>query len=97
MKTLRSTSLVINALGGNRAVAAHLSTTPKAVSNWRGKKFPANTYVIIQSLLLSLDIYAPTWLWAMKLGKSKRKTRTRTRSHDRVDKAGNRPVHSAVR
>ena len=91
MKTLTSTRLVIDALGGNRPVAELLGTTHKAVSNWRRSKFPANTYVVLQLHLLGMDIHAPTWLWAMKTGKRKQKGKSNAKSK-RVDKAGGRPV-----
>jgi hypothetical protein len=95
MKIYRSTSQIINALGGNRAVAAIFGTTHKAVSNWRVKKFPANTYVVLQSTLLGMDIYAPNWLWAMKT--AKRKRRRRIRSNGRMDPTNRKPISSALR
>ena len=46
MEELTTTSSVMDALGGNLAVAQITKSTPKAVWNWRGfDTFPSNTYV----------------------------------------------------
>jgi hypothetical protein len=90
MKTLTSTRLVIDALGGNRGVAALLGTTNKAVSNWRRSQFPANTYVALQLELVGKGIFAPNWLWAMK--KVKRKRKRKGLDNERVDRTGRRQI-----
>ena len=58
---------VIEALGGNAAVAALTGRWPGAVSNWRSlEHFPANTYVIMGKALEKLELEAPDWLWDME-------------------------------
>jgi hypothetical protein len=58
---------IIDALGGTAAVAQLTSTTPKAVHNWRAfDRFPANTFIVINSELMRLGISAPVVLWSMR-------------------------------
>lgn len=65
---LTTTSDVIEALGGNPAVAELTGSTPKAVWNWRGfETFPANTYVAMTQALRTKGKSAPASLWGMKL------------------------------
>jgi len=66
-RALTSTNQVLEALGGNAAVAALTGRWPGAVSNWRSlEHFPANTYVIMRDALLALGHEAPPdWLWDM--------------------------------
>jgi hypothetical protein len=66
-RAFTSTTQVIEALGGNAAVAALTGRWPGAVSNWRSlEHFPANTYVIMRDALLALGHEAPPdWLWDM--------------------------------
>ena len=66
-RAFTSTNQVIEALGGNAAVAALTGRWPGAVSNWRSlEHFPANTYVIMRDALLALGHEAPPdWLWDM--------------------------------
>ena len=66
-RAFTSTNQVIEALGGNAAVAALTGRWPGAVSNWRNlEHFPANTYVIMRDALLALGHEAPPdWLWDM--------------------------------
>ena len=67
MTTIENTTEIIDVLGGNTAVARLTSTTPKAVSNWRGfGKFPANTFLVIKSELVRLGMNAPDHLWSMR-------------------------------
>ena len=66
-RAFTSTNQVLEALGGNAAVAALTGRWPGAVSNWRSlEHFPANTYVIMRDALLALGHEAPPdWLWDM--------------------------------
>lgn len=67
MVELNTTAEVIVALGGNGPVADLTSSTPKAVSNWRGfETFPSNTYVAITEALREQGKTAPPSLWGMK-------------------------------
>jgi len=68
MHELRTTTEVIDALGGNQPVADLTSSTNKAVSNWRGfPTFPSNTYVVITEALRRRGKTAPDALWGMKM------------------------------
>jgi hypothetical protein len=68
MTELSTTSEVIIALGGNGPVAELTSSTPKAVSNWRGfETFPSNTYVAMTEALREQGKTAPASLWGMKV------------------------------
>ncbi len=63
---LHTTTEVINALGGNRGVAAITARKPGAVSNWRNfKTFPANTYLRLTTALAAIGKRAPASLWGM--------------------------------
>lgn len=67
MDELRTTSEVMDALGGNQPVADLTGSTNKAVSNWRGfEKFPSNTYVAMIAGLRAIGKTAPDSLWGMK-------------------------------
>jgi hypothetical protein len=68
MEQICTTVEVIEALGGNQAVAALTDSTNKAVSNWRKfETFPSNTYLAITTALQAIDKTAPAALWAMKV------------------------------
>lgn len=68
MDELTSTSDVMDALGGNLAVAELTGSKPKAVWNWRGfETFPSNTYVAMTEALLAKGKTAPASLWGMKM------------------------------
>jgi len=68
MEELSTTSEVMDALGGNLAVAELTGSKPKAVWNWRGfETFPSNTYVAMTEALLAKGKTAPASLWGMKL------------------------------
>ena len=70
MTNLPSVPLVIDALGGNKAVAELNETTGKVVSHWRStRKFPANSYVAIKEKLHDMGLSAPDELWAMRSSK----------------------------
>jgi hypothetical protein len=65
---LKTTSEVMDALGGNAAVAELTGSKIKAVWNWRGfETFPSNTYVAMTDALLQKGLSAPATLWGMKL------------------------------
>lgn len=67
METLLSTSDVMDALGGNLAVADITGSKPKAVSNWRkANTFPSRTYLALTGALLAKGKTAPAALWGMK-------------------------------
>lgn len=67
MDELLTTSDVMDALGGNLAVAELTGSKPKAVWNWRGfDTFPSNTYVAMTAALLAKGKTAPASLWGMK-------------------------------
>lgn len=65
-RAFTSTNQVLEALGGNAAVAALTGRQPGAVSNWRNlDHFPSNTYVVLGKALEALELEAPDWLWDM--------------------------------
>lgn len=67
MTSIETTTEIIDALGGNLAVARLTSSTAKAVSNWRGSgKFPSNTFLIIKAELMRSGMSAPDHLWSMR-------------------------------
>ena len=67
MISIETATDIIDALGGNAAVARLTSSTAKAVSNWRGfGKFPSNTFLVLKSELMRLGISAPDHLWSMR-------------------------------
>ena len=67
MTDIQTTTEIVNALGGNQAVARLTTTTAKAVSNWRAAgKFPSNTFLVIKAALLRLGLSAPDHLWSMR-------------------------------
>jgi hypothetical protein len=64
VKTLKSTSEIIDLLGGNHEVAHLTSRTSNAVSNWRGfGRFPANTFILIRDEMRRRGYSAPESLW----------------------------------
>lgn len=67
MRTLNSTEDVIEALGGNQAVAAITRRNKDGVVwNWKDRKtFPANTYVVLKAALKERGLSAPDSLWGM--------------------------------
>lgn len=67
MLEISSTSEVMDALGGNGAVAELTGSKNKAVWNWRGSEtFPSNTYVVMTEALRAIGKTAPASLWGMK-------------------------------
>lgn len=68
MDELHTTSEVMDALGGNTAVAELVGSNNKAVWNWRGSEtFPSNTYVAMIAALNVRGKTARATLWGMKL------------------------------
>lgn len=71
MEQLRTTAEIIDALGGNAAVAEIVSTpdkpvTAKAVWNWRKwDTLPSKTYVAMIRALCAIDKTAAPQLWGM--------------------------------
>ena len=66
MRTLKTTSEVIDALGGTKAVAELTKRSYRAAFNWRSfPKFPANTFVIFRAELDRCGFDAPLSLWGM--------------------------------
>lgn len=67
MTIIDNTTDIIATLGGTAAVARLTSTTAKAVHNWRAfGRFPANTFIVINSELIRLGLSAPAELWSMR-------------------------------
>lgn len=67
MRELSTTADVIDALGGNIAVAELTECTDsKSPSNWRSwEAFPPKTYVVMQRALAERGCTAPPSLWKM--------------------------------
>lgn len=66
MKTLTSTSAVIDAIGTTSEVAALTKRGPSAVSNWRkAPNFPPDTYRVLTAALANRGFKAPDALWRM--------------------------------
>ena len=77
MEMLKTTSEVVEALGGYLAVAEITGSKPKAVSNWpRFDTFPARTYVALTSALLAKGQTAPAKLWGMQAAHSEEERAT---------------------
>jgi hypothetical protein len=67
MKILKTTSEVMDALGGNQAVSKLTGCTAQAVSNWRRfDSFPSNTFVAMTGALAMSGQFAPASLWGMR-------------------------------
>lgn len=68
MKKLTSAVQVVEALGGDQAVADLTYSTPKAVWNWHGyfDAFPASAYRVMTDELEKLGYTAPPWLWKQR-------------------------------
>ena len=63
---LKSTTAVIEALGGVRAVADLTNRTYQAAHNWkRFKTFPPDTYLVMKAKLDEIGATAPASLWRM--------------------------------
>jgi hypothetical protein len=66
MREIKTTTEIIDALGGNLVVARLTSAKAKSVSRWRVTSFPANTFLLLKSELLRRGITAPDHLWSMR-------------------------------
>jgi hypothetical protein len=67
MARKRTTIAVIDALGGNAAVAEMLGITVTAVANYRAfGYFPAATYFVLRDALKARGVQADESLWNMK-------------------------------
>ena len=67
MIELKTTSAVMDALGGNPSVAKLTGSKLKAVWNWRTfETFPCNTYAVMIAALQEQRKTAPASLWGMK-------------------------------
>jgi hypothetical protein len=65
VEELHSVDAVLDALGGNRGVAAIFGRTDPAISNWRkAGQFPAYTYITLSEELEKIGKRAPHSLWA---------------------------------
>lgn len=59
----------MDALGGNKAVAALTGRKYNAAYNWRMfGAFPADTYLVMQTALHARGFMAPASLWGMTIG-----------------------------
>lgn len=68
---LANVSDVIDALGGNTAVAEKTKNAISAISNWRrANKFPPNTYILINGELNKIGKTAPSSLWNMRVAEA---------------------------
>lgn len=64
MRTLSTTSEVIDALGGTAEVARLTGRKLNAASNWHQfQTFPPDTFLTMQEALSDIGIKAPAWLW----------------------------------
>jgi hypothetical protein len=73
MAKLMTARQVISAFGGRKEFARLLETTPQAVDNWRrARRFPANTYVMINMLVDAAGNSVPDSLFAMRRRRSRR-------------------------
>lgn len=65
---LQSAEAVIEALGGYDAVGRLTNRTYTAVWNWKkANAFPANTYLALNTALVSVGKRAPSSLWKMEV------------------------------
>jgi hypothetical protein len=67
MVRLETSAAVIDALGGNGAVAALIGAKYRQrVSNWRKMGFPADTFLVLTQALAEKGFEAPPSLWDMR-------------------------------
>jgi hypothetical protein len=65
-RKLNTTAEVMDALGGNAAVADLTNSTYKAAANWRAfETFPARHFVVMTKALEDRGLTAPVSLWGM--------------------------------
>lgn len=73
-KTLESTSAVIQALGGLRAVSALTGARYKLVSGWgRDDTFPARYFLVMTHALRRRRLNAPPALWGQVTPQERKK------------------------
>jgi hypothetical protein len=66
-RTLQTVPEIITELGGPTAVGRITDRSPQSVVNWRAAaRFPAKTFLILQSELAARNIEAPPSLWGIK-------------------------------
>lgn len=63
---LKTSSDVIDALGGLTAVARLTGASSGAVWNWRQRGFPSQTFLILTAALTARGLKAPASLWRMR-------------------------------
>jgi hypothetical protein len=67
MRELKTAAEVFEALGGIAGVAKIAGTSYNAASNWKSfNRFPARTFLLIQSELDALGLRADPALWGME-------------------------------
>ena len=64
-RNLNTADEVIDALGGTGKVAVLTGRPIAAVSNWRKRGLPAETFVVLTGALLAIGCRAPVELWSM--------------------------------
>lgn len=63
---IKSADDVIDKLGGTNAVARLMRLDARAVSNWRKRGLPPETFVALTAALNANGLYAPPSLWRMR-------------------------------
>lgn len=67
VKSFSKVGNVVDALGGTAAVARLAGVGTSTVSHWRrSNKFPANSYLLLQTHLREAKLSAPDYLWSLK-------------------------------
>lgn len=64
-RELTTTNAVIDALGGTKKVAILTGRPDQAVSNWRRRGFPPETFIVLTDALNAIECIAPSELWSM--------------------------------
>jgi len=78
MMNISTVENAVEALGGIAAVAEMTNSSPSAVYNWRAAdKFPADTYLLVQSELRARGLVAPDNLWPMRQSASQDDDKTK--------------------
>jgi hypothetical protein len=63
---IKTATDVIDRLGGTVAVAKLMGTDPRAVSNWRVRGLPPETFHAMDGLLRAKGLHAPPALWRQR-------------------------------
>lgn len=66
MIVLETVDEIIDSLGGTNEVARALGTSASAVSQWRNRGLPPDTFLVLYGLLRAKNMTAPASLWSMK-------------------------------